>query len=77
MPHATTEAVKPSLPSFGEIQVSTEVNVIDRGAVPLEPPTTKPYGVRAAYFRGPGALRCEIEGPVPGSLTGSQDTVEG
>jgi catechol 2,3-dioxygenase-like lactoylglutathione lyase family enzyme len=38
--------------------------VIDRGAVALDPPTNKEWGVRAAYFKGPGALKCEIEGPV-------------
>ena len=38
--------------------------VIDRGAVALEPPTNKDWGVRTAYFKGPGALKCEIEGPL-------------
>src|SRR5215472_4054435 len=38
--------------------------VIDRGAVALEPPANKEWGVRTAYFKGPGALKCEIEGPV-------------
>ncbi len=38
--------------------------VVDRGATVLEPPTNKPWGVRTAYFKGPGALRFEIEGPV-------------
>lgn len=35
-----------------------------RGAVVLEPPTDKPWGVRTAYFKGPGRLKFEIEGPV-------------
>ena len=38
--------------------------VIERGAVALEPPTNKPWGVRTAYFKGPGKLRFEIEGPL-------------
>jgi catechol 2,3-dioxygenase-like lactoylglutathione lyase family enzyme len=37
--------------------------VVERGAIALEPPTNQEWGVRAAYFRGPGALRFEIEGP--------------
>ena len=41
--------------------------VIDRGAVALEPPSNKEWGVRAAYFKGPGALKCEIEGPATDS----------
>jgi len=40
--------------------------VLERGAVALDPPADKPWGVRAAYFKGPGALKCEIEGPVLG-----------
>ena len=40
--------------------------VVERGAIALEPPTNQEWGVRAAYFRGPGALRFEIEGPVEG-----------
>ena len=38
--------------------------VIDRGADALEPPANKEWGVRTAYFKGPGALKCEIEGPI-------------
>jgi len=38
--------------------------VIERGAVALEPPTDKAWGVRTAYFKGPGELKFEIEGPV-------------
>ena len=37
--------------------------VVERGAVVLEPPSNKPWGVRAAYLEGPGALKFEIEGP--------------
>jgi hypothetical protein len=40
--------------------------VVERGAVALDPPADKPWGVRAAYFKGPGALKCEIEGPLVG-----------
>ena len=38
--------------------------VTERGAVGLEAPADKPWGVRTAYFKGPGGLKCEIEGPV-------------
>jgi len=38
--------------------------VVQRGAIALEPPTNKPWGVRTAYFKGPGELKFEIEGPV-------------
>jgi len=37
--------------------------VVERGAIALEPPTNKAWGVRAAYFKGPGELKFEIEGP--------------
>jgi len=39
--------------------------VVQRGAVALEAPSDKPWGVRAAYIKGPGALRFEIEQPLP------------
>ena len=38
--------------------------LVKRGAVPLEPPTDKDWGVRTAYIQGPGKLKFEIEGPV-------------
>ncbi len=38
--------------------------VVGRGAVPLEPPTTRSWGVRCAYVRGPGQLKFEIEEPI-------------
>ena len=38
--------------------------VIQRGAVDLEAPANQPWGVRAAYLRGPGRLTFEIEGPL-------------
>jgi uncharacterized glyoxalase superfamily protein PhnB len=37
--------------------------VMERGAVALELPTNKDWGVRTAYFKGPGELKFEIEGP--------------
>ena len=43
--------------------------LLARGAVSLEEPNDKPYGVRAAYLKGPGALKFEIEGPL-GSAKG-------
>ena len=38
--------------------------VVGRGAVAIEPPTDKEWGVRTAYFKGPGELKFEIEGPI-------------
>lgn len=38
--------------------------VIDRGAVSWEAPANRPWGARAAYLRGPGSLKFEIEGPL-------------
>ena len=38
--------------------------LVERGAIVLEPPTNKDWGVRTAYLKGPGALRFEIEGPL-------------
>ena len=39
-------------------------DVIARGAIALEPPANKSYGLRAAYVKGPGKLKFEIEGPL-------------
>ena len=39
--------------------------VVERGAVIIERPTNKEWGVRTAYFKGPGELKFEIEGPCP------------
>jgi catechol 2,3-dioxygenase-like lactoylglutathione lyase family enzyme len=39
--------------------------VIARGGVALEKPTDRPWGVRAAYVQGPGALKFEIEQVLP------------
>ena len=38
--------------------------VVSRGAVSIAAPVNKEWGVRTAYFKGPGAIKCEIEGPV-------------
>jgi catechol 2,3-dioxygenase-like lactoylglutathione lyase family enzyme len=38
--------------------------VVDRAAIAIERPANKDWGVRTAYFKGPGELKFEIEGPV-------------
>jgi catechol 2,3-dioxygenase-like lactoylglutathione lyase family enzyme len=38
--------------------------VLARGAVALDAPSNKPWGMRAAYVQGPGNLKFEIEGPL-------------
>ncbi len=38
--------------------------VVARGAKVLEPPSDRPWGVRAAYLKGPGRLTFEIEQPL-------------
>jgi predicted enzyme related to lactoylglutathione lyase len=40
------------------------LRLIGRGAVSLEAPNDKPYGVRGAYIKGPGSLTIELEGPL-------------
>ena len=35
--------------------------LVGRGAVVLDPPTDRPWGVRSAHLQGPGGLRFEIE----------------
>jgi uncharacterized glyoxalase superfamily protein PhnB len=35
--------------------------VVERGAQALEAPADRPWGARAAYLKGPGALTIEIE----------------
>lgn len=40
--------------------------VVARGAEPLEAPADRPWGVRAAYLKGPGALTFELEQPLAG-----------
>jgi len=37
--------------------------LVERGALALEPPTDREWGVRTAYIQGPGKLKFEIEGP--------------
>jgi len=39
--------------------------VVDRGATSLEAPTDRPWGVRAAYIKGPAGLTFEIEQRLP------------
>ena len=39
--------------------------VTSRGGVALEEPTDRPWGVRAAYIQGPGALKFELEQMLP------------
>ena len=39
-------------------------HVVARGAVAISAPEDKPYGVRAAYVKGPGSLTFEIEQPL-------------
>jgi uncharacterized glyoxalase superfamily protein PhnB len=38
--------------------------VVERGAVCVEPPSDRPWGVRCAYIQGPGLLKFEIEQPL-------------
>ncbi len=38
--------------------------LLSRGAVSLEAPNNKPFGVRGAYIKGPGSLTIELEGPL-------------
>lgn len=38
--------------------------VMSRGGIALEEPSDRPWGVRCAYVRGPGALKLEIEQPL-------------
>ena len=40
---------------------SDYARVVSRGAVTVSAPENKPYGSRAAYLRGPGAMTFEIE----------------
>ena len=39
-------------------------SLVERGAIVLELPTNKDWGIRTAYLKGPGALKFEIEGPI-------------
>jgi catechol 2,3-dioxygenase-like lactoylglutathione lyase family enzyme len=38
--------------------------VVERGAVAIEAPNDKAWGVRSAYLQGPGCLKFEIEQPL-------------
>lgn len=37
---------------------------VKRGAVSIEAPSDRPWGVRCAYIQGPGLLKFEIEQPL-------------
>jgi predicted enzyme related to lactoylglutathione lyase len=39
--------------------------VVAKGAAVIEPPTDRPWGVRAAYLRGPGKVTVELEQMLP------------
>ncbi|HUP22654.1 MAG TPA: VOC family protein [Thermoanaerobaculia bacterium] len=39
--------------------------LVGRRAAVIEPPTDRPYGVRAAYLPGPGAVTVELEQMLP------------
>ena len=41
------------------------LTVRSRGGIALEEPKDRPWGVRSAYVQGPGALKFEIEQPLP------------
>jgi catechol 2,3-dioxygenase-like lactoylglutathione lyase family enzyme len=43
-----------------------------RGGVVLEEPSDRPWGVRAAYIQGPGALKFEIEQMLPRAKDGAR-----
>jgi hypothetical protein len=38
--------------------------VVSRGAIAVEEPADRPWGVRSAYVQGPGALKFQIEQPL-------------
>lgn len=40
-------------------------HAVGKGALPIESPDNKAWGVRAAYIKGPGALRFEFEQAIP------------
>jgi predicted enzyme related to lactoylglutathione lyase len=39
-------------------------NAVGRGAEVAEPPTDRPWGVRAACWRGPGTVTVELDQPL-------------
>ena len=39
--------------------------MVAKGASVLESPQDRPYGARVAYFQGPGAMKIELEQPLP------------
>ena len=61
--HAASDAVVTI--SFESKDVDGDYRqLLARGANSLKAPIDKPYGVRGAYLRGPGALTIELEGPL-------------
>ena len=40
-------------------------SMLARGATALEPPQDRAYGARVAYFKGPGAIKIELEQMLP------------
>jgi hypothetical protein len=48
--------------------------VLARGAVSIDEPRDRPWGARAAYIQGPGALKFEIEQPL---ITASEKRASG
>ncbi len=38
--------------------------IVARGAVPIDEPSDRTWGVRVAYLQGPGRIRLEIEQPL-------------
>lgn len=64
------EADSPATIGFESDDCDRDFNaVVQRGAIALDPPSDKAWGVRAAYVQGPGRLRFEIEGPYSASST--------
>ncbi|MFD4246994.1 VOC family protein [Streptomyces sp. NPDC058525] len=43
-------------------------HLLRRGADTLEPPDDRPWGTRAAYLKGPGAITIEIDQPLSGRI---------
>jgi CDGSH-type Zn-finger protein len=55
----------PATIGFASQECDTAYNrVVTRGAQSLEGPANRPWGARAAYIKGPGAMKFEIEGPL-------------
>ena len=60
--------------AFESANCDADFNAIaNRGGVALEHPTDRPWGVRVAKIRGPGALTFEIEQASPSLNNGASD----